>query len=90
LETRRTLPAEKFIDVDFRDTVRDPVGVVERIYQHIGLQMTDRAVAGIRAYMDSHPREGRPKHQYSLEEFGFTEAEIRARFRAYRERHICC
>jgi hypothetical protein len=90
LETRRTLPPEKFIDVDFRDTVRDPIGVVERIYQHIGLQMTDGAVAGIRAYMDSHPREGRPKHQYSLEEFGFTEAEIRARFRAYRERHICC
>lgn len=90
LEVRRTLPAEKFIDVDFRDTVRDPVAVVERIYRHIGLPMTDPARAGIRAYMETHPREARPKHEYSLEQFGFTEAEIRSRFRAYREKHIKC
>jgi hypothetical protein len=63
--------------------------VVERIYRHIGLEMTAGARAGIDAYMVSHPREARPKHEYSLEQFGFTEAEIRQRFRAYRERHIC-
>jgi hypothetical protein len=38
--------------------------------------------------MNSHPREQRPKHTYTLEEFGFTAEEIRRRFRAYRERHI--
>jgi hypothetical protein len=50
--------------------------------------MTDVARAQIRAYWDTHPREGRPKHTYTLEQFGFTEQEIRHRFREYRARYI--
>jgi hypothetical protein len=50
--------------------------------------MTDAARAGISAYMSTNPREGRPKHEYTLEEFGFTRAELEQRFRRYREKHI--
>ena len=50
--------------------------------------MTDATRAGISAYMSTHPREGRPKHEYTLEEFGFTRAELEQRFRRYREKHI--
>jgi hypothetical protein len=88
LQVRSTLPPGSFIDVDFRDTVSDPIGVVERIYHEIGMPMTDLARAQIRAYGDTHPREGRPKHAYTLEQFGFTEEEILRRFREYRARHI--
>jgi hypothetical protein len=78
----------RFIDVDFRETVGEPERVVERIYRGIGLPMTDSTRAGISAYMSTHPREGRPKHEYTLEEFGFTRAELEQRFRRYREKHI--
>jgi hypothetical protein len=88
LEVRATLPEGTFIDVDFRNTVTDPVGVIERIYSHVGLEMTDLAARQIRNYMQSHPREARPEHKYSLEQYGFTEAEIRRRFNAYRHKHI--
>ena len=88
MQVRDSLPRGKFIDVDFRDTVSDPLGVVERIYREIGVPMTDRARAQIRAYWETHPREGRPKHTYTLEQFGFTEEEIRHRFREYRARYI--
>ncbi|HEX9771838.1 MAG TPA: sulfotransferase [Steroidobacteraceae bacterium] len=88
LEVRDTLPAGKFIDIDFRDTVQDPVGVVEHIYRHIGLAMTERARREIGEYMASHPREGRPKHEYTMEQFGFTREEIERRFAEYRRRHI--
>jgi hypothetical protein len=77
-----------FIDVDFRETVSEPLQVVERIYQRIGLPMTDATRAGVTAYMATHPREGRPKHEYTLEEFGFTRAELEQRFKAYRDTHI--
>jgi hypothetical protein len=87
LDQRERL-ANRFIDVNFRDTVTEPVKVVERIYQDIGLPMTDATRAGISAYMSTHPREGRPKHEYTLEEFGFTRAELEQRFRRYREKHI--
>jgi hypothetical protein len=88
LEVRETLPAGKFIDVDFREIVQDPVGVVELIYRHIGLAMTERARQQIGEYMASHPREGRPKHEYTMEQFGFTREEIERRFAEYRRRHI--
>jgi hypothetical protein len=87
LDQRERL-ANHFVDVNFRDTVTEPVKVVERIYQDIGLPMTDVTRAGISAYMSTHPREGRPKHEYTLEEFGFTRAELEQRFRRYREKHI--
>jgi Sulfotransferase family len=87
LAQRARLP-NRFIDVDFRETVSAPLQVVERIYQRIGLPMTEPTRAGISAYMATHPREGRPKHEYSLAEFGFTQAELEERFRAYRNQHI--
>ena len=88
LVDRRSLSKERFIDVDFRDTVSRPIEVVERIYRRIGLPMTDAARRAIDDYMQGHPREARPKHQYTLEQFGFTQAELEQRFKAYRERHI--
>jgi len=88
LAVRDTLPSGKFIDIDFRDTVNDPESVVERIYGHIRLPMTDTARRQIGEYMSSHPREGRPKHAYSMEQFGFTREDIERRFAEYRRRHI--
>jgi len=41
-------------------------------YRHIGFPMTETARTQILTYMNSHPREQRPKHTYTLEEFGFT------------------
>ncbi|MBS0366913.1 MAG: sulfotransferase [Proteobacteria bacterium] len=85
---QRELLPNRFIDVDFRETVSAPQAVVERIYRGIGMSLTPATRAGIDGYMKTHPREGRPKHEYTLEEFGFTRAELERRFRAYREKHI--
>ena len=38
--------------------------------------MTYLAARQIRSYMQSHPREARPEHKYSLAQFGFTDAEM--------------
>jgi Sulfotransferase family len=88
LEMRKGWAPAKFVDTDFRDTVSKPLSVVERIFERIGLPMTPKARAAIEAYMASHPREGRPKHEYTLEEAGFTQAELEQRFKKYREKHI--
>jgi hypothetical protein len=88
LKVRATLQKEKFVDVDFRDTTTNPLAVIERIYRRIGLPMTDLARSQVDDYMRTHPREGRPKHEYTLEQFGFTQADLERRFAAYRERHI--
>jgi hypothetical protein len=42
----------------------------------------------MRDFMATNPREGRPPHQYTLEEFGLSADGIARDFRAYRERFI--
>jgi len=50
--------------------------------------MTPEAEAAMQRFLATNPREGRPPHLYSLEEFGLTQAGIERDFAAYRERFI--
>jgi hypothetical protein len=88
LRVRDQLPKQRFFDVDFRATVSDPIGLMDRIYQHLELPMTATAKTQILNYLQDNPREKRPPHHYTLEQFGFTEAEIKRRFFEYRRRYI--
>jgi hypothetical protein len=79
---------DRFVDVWFRDAVQDPVGQTRRIYAAARMQMTPDAEAAMRGFLATNPREGRPPHVYTLEEFGLTRAGIERDFAAYRERFI--
>jgi len=79
---------EAFLDIWYRDTVQDPFAVIERVYAFIGMDLTDQARAAMEAWQRENPREARPPHEYTLEEFGFTEAQIFADFKEYRDRYI--
>jgi hypothetical protein len=79
---------DRFVDVWFRDAVQDPVGQAHRIYAAAGLPMTAEAEAAMRRFVATNPREGRPPHLYTLEEFGLTRAGIERDFAAYRARFI--
>ena len=88
MAARDALSPQRFFDVNFRETVTDPIGLVERIYQRFGLPMTTAARAAIEEYMRKNPREKRPSHHYTVEQFGLDAAELQARFALYRERYI--
>jgi len=88
LRARDALPAGRFFDVDYRQTVTHPIELIERIYSHLEMPFTPAARQGIEAYLRANPRERRPPHAYTLAQFGFTEQEIAHRFREYRERHV--
>ncbi len=79
---------ERFIDVWFRDAVADPIGAVRGIYAAIDLPLTSDAESAMRGFLATNPREGRPPHQYTLAEFGLSDATIARDFAAYRERFI--
>jgi hypothetical protein len=79
---------DRFIDAWFRDAVQDTIGEVRRIYAVAGLPFTTDAERAMREYLATNPREGRPPHQYTLAEFGLSEATIARDFAAYRERFI--
>jgi len=87
LATRQSLEAQ-FCDIWFEDTVSKPQAVIEKIYQFIDLELTDEAKAAMEQHREQNRREDRPAHAYTLDEYGYTEAGIRARFEAYCQRFI--
>src|SRR5690606_23101151 len=75
-ELRKQLPEGQVIDVDYRETVSDPIGTLERVMNQLGLgfDAADRAAA--EACVAENARDKRPRHKYSAEEFGLAKEQI--------------
>ncbi len=79
---------DRFIDVFFADVLNAPLDEIRRIYEFAGWELSDAAIDSMRQWSVDNSREKREAHQYTLEEFGLTEVEIRRDFLAYRERFV--
>ncbi|MDP9092678.1 MAG: sulfotransferase [Actinomycetota bacterium] len=87
-DARARYEPAQFIDVDYQDFVKDPLGTVELIYAHFGIDLpgvSQRAIAAVHA--QSHTGDRRPSHQYSLADFGLTGEEVDERFAKYLAAH---
>lgn len=84
---RGDIPESQSIDVPFHEFMADDVGMVEKIYEKAGLEMTAEARQDIQDYMDAHPRGKHGRVVYNLrEDFGLDPAELQERFAFYYER----
>jgi hypothetical protein len=88
LDVREQLGDERFLDLWFKDTVNQPLQEIQKIYDFIGMELTDEARAEMAQWQDFNKRELRPPHEYTLEQYGFTEAGLKQQFARYRERFI--
>lgn len=88
MTVRDGLPADRFLDVRFEDTVRDPFGVAQAVYRFAGMPLTESARAGMWSWMEGNPRNQRAAHAYTLEQFGLSQAQLERDFAGYRARHI--
>ncbi len=79
---------ERYLDMWYEDTVSNPLGEIRRLYDFAGLDFTAEARTEMERWRDMNRREARPTHQYTLEEYGFTEDGLARTFREYRERYI--
>lgn len=85
---RRAMPEKRFVDVWFGDVVRDPLAVVERIYDRVGLDLPPGVRDPLSRFIAENGRDQRPPHGYTLEQFGFDADDIRREFAAYRAAHV--
>jgi hypothetical protein len=82
LAARASVPAT---DMRFEEAVADPIGEVSRVYDDIGLPLTNGAEAAMRHWLEVRPREtSRPA--YTCEDYGLSRQQIDERFAAYNER----
>jgi hypothetical protein len=83
LAARRTLPAERFLDIAYRDLIADPMEVGAAIYAFAERPLTDAAATAIRQHVADRPKDKYGVHRYTLEQFGLTDARVAARFAGY-------
>jgi hypothetical protein len=82
----REYPEAIFYDMHFSDFVSDQFGVVETIYETLGLPMSKQGEARMRAFVDENPKGKHGEHTYTPEEFGVDPNEVRREFQPYIER----
>ena len=78
----------QFFDAWFRDTVSKPFEVIESLYNTLAMPLTADAKAAMEKYRELNKREERPAHEYTLEEYGLSEAGLKKQFADYRSRYI--
>ncbi len=81
----RNNPAQ-FYDFSFRELIADPVGAIEQMYAYFGIAASPEASSQMRAWIAANPQGKHGGHNYTLEQFGLAEGEIRERFERYANR----
>lgn len=79
---------ERFLDIDFADTVARPLAVLERVYAFAGLSFGPAQRQAAEDWIGANRREQRASHDYSLAQFGLTAAQMEADYAAYRAAHL--
>ncbi len=86
LAIRDRAPATQFLDVNYEDIERTPLGTVERVYDFLGWPYTAEARTAMGSFLAANPKNKHGVHRYTLEQYGLSRAGEIARFRSYCER----
>jgi hypothetical protein len=80
---RRQLGRQHFSDVSYGELMRDPLGVVRRVYGHFSRPQGPEAEARAGQWLSEHPKDRWGEHKYDLAEYGITPEAARERLAAY-------
>jgi hypothetical protein len=81
------LSANVYTDIAYLDLVRNPMGVVRRIYARLGEHLSPEAEAKMERFLAENPQGKKGRHSYSLADFGLRREAIDEQFRFYTERY---
>jgi Sulfotransferase family len=85
LAVRREYAPQRFLDVQYQDTVERPLEVHRSTLARMGFELSEadeRAAAG---WMASHGRDTHPPHRYAAEDYGITAEDIARTFDFYHQ-----
>jgi hypothetical protein len=83
---RAALAEERFIDIGQKELEADGVGTAGRIYEFLGLELTDEVRDTMSRWVVDNRRGSRGEHRYSPEQYGLTTQQIVEACRAYPDR----
>jgi Sulfotransferase family len=76
----------RFFDIHFAQFQQDPFPILQQLYGWLGEELTDEAVARMRAWRESTPRDKHGGHSYDPADFGLDAQSLRERFEFYAAR----
>lgn len=88
MRAQAEMPDSAFINVWYRELLENPMEQAQSIYERIGMTLDDEARAAMDTWRAANQREKRAKHEYTPEEYGFTEQGLRRQFRDYYARYV--
>jgi Sulfotransferase family len=83
IAARARIGEDRFVDVHHRELVADPMGVLRRIYDFLGLELLPPVVAAIGEWQEANRSGTHGTHHYTAEQFGLTAAQIRSDYDFY-------
>ncbi len=85
LDSRARLGESRFVDIRYKQFVKDPIAAVRTIEERAGLSLTDEAEKALRATLTVEVQHKHGVHKYDLEDFGLTTSDVDRAFARYRE-----
>lgn len=83
LAMRQKHDARHFMDYNHKEFIARPLQLIERVFNTFGHNMRPDQRSAFVDHINNHPQHKHGKHEYTLEDFGLTEAMIRERFAFY-------
>ncbi len=80
-------PAPWCHHLNYDALMKDPVGSVQRLYQHFGDEVSPLHARRMETWMRDRPQETFGRHGYDAKDFGFTLEELREQYSDYTERY---
>ena len=84
LEYRRTSGDTGIVDVDYRQLIENPTGVVQSVYTAAGMEFPDSVRTEIADWSAKNPKGKRGVNSYNLEDYGLDRDAVEAGFADYR------
>jgi len=85
ISVRERAPGQSFLDVAYPDLLADPLKVIRRIYDFLGLSLSPATEASMQRWLAANPQNKRGVHRYRLEDFGLDRAQLEQSFEPYRQ-----
>jgi hypothetical protein len=77
----------RFLDVAYAELVADPLGVVRRLYGHVGAELRPEVEAAMVRHLDDHRPGKYGRHAYALSDLLLERDELESLFGEYRARY---
>lgn len=86
MEAREHIPESQLYDVRLRDMMASPMTVLRDIYAHFDLELTPDVAGLLEQRISEKPTSQEGEHEYSIEDFGLTNEQVRETLKTYNER----